>query len=356
MSRALGSWSSCLHFVESVVPAYRHVLEVIADPTLVPRGVLRGWWQNLKSAHTFDWHDPDHIHRNMPAAVKHEIGEHAVTLFLSNAWEFPFRVMIGPLRTQNTAIIEAGKSAWIEAAGADFSEGDRVGLETLWDNEVSPNGAERITRWFPRGVRPLPASVIAPWRFRRPRCPRKRRTVESNGVLARGWSSMVASAWWRGFWAAICIPVLGVLIWAFGSSIWNASVAPYQGRIAAFSGFDAWDTTIAIQREPFSASQGHENQLGFASFAYSPMAGSYSLYFDVGAGTGEHITRADLVRGEESLRGTGVPLDIVDSSHAFLIDAPAGCRFLSLTITDGKGGTLDDHFDLMGQFPDGGKA
>lgn len=163
---------------------------------------------------------------------------------------------------------------------------------------------------------------------------------------------MVASAWWHGFRVAICVPLLTMILVAFGPAAWKSGVAFYQGRIAAFSGLDAWDTASDIQGDPFSTFRSHPNQFGFASYSYSPIAGAFSLYFDADAGSGAHITGAELA----CTRGADVPLKIVGTSYAFLFAAPTGCRSLIFTITDGAGGMLDDYFDLTGQFPEGMKA
>lgn len=115
-----------------------------------------------------------------------------------------------------------------------------------------------------------------------------------------------------------------------------------EGRIAAFSRLDEGDTAKTIDGDPLSTFHSHPNQLGFASYSYSPMAGAFSLFFGANAGNAAHIDRAELTCAE----GTHVPFNVDSPPYAHLVAAPTGCRFLNVTVTDGADGMLDDDFDL----------
>ena len=162
---------------------------------------------------------------------------------------------------------------------------------------------------------------------------------------------MVASAWCQGFRAAIAVQILTMLVVTFGPAAWKSGVAFYEGRIATFSGLDARDTAKTIDGDPLSTFHSHTNQLGFASYSYSPMAGAFSLFFGTKTGSDAHIDRAELT----CTGGTRVPFNVDSPPFADLVAAPTGCRFLNFTITDGTGGMLDDYFDLA-RLPGGAES
>jgi hypothetical protein len=340
LSRALGGWSSCLCFAESVVPAYRHSLEVMADPALMSTALVRGWWHN-SNARRFHWHEADHIHRDLRSAVQHEVGEHAVTLFVSPSWSFPAKDMAAALRAQYATVMEVGKRAWTRESGPAPIHGPS-GLEVLWENGVLPAGSGRFVHRWLRDQWLLPAGAQVAWHYRRPRHLRRRHVPQHTDIIATGWSSMVASAWWRGFRAAIFLLALAMLLGGFGPTLWKSGVALYEGRLAAFSGLDARDTARIIDGDPLSTFHSHTTQLGFASYSYSPIAGAFSLYFGANAGSNAHIATADLT----CTAGSYIPFKVGGPSYAFLIAAPTGCQSLNFTIIDRTGGVLNDSFDL----------
>jgi len=348
IARAVGGWSSCLHFAESVVPAYRHMLEVMAEPSLVPRGVLRGWWINTNNMRTLDWHEADHVHRSLAKAVAHEIQEHAVTLHISSEWEFPTRTLATPLIAQYNVIAKAGLWGWLEGTDASCVRGGRGSLWELCQAGIHPTTVARIARWVPRSFWPLPKQFFTTVHFHlRVRRRKVAATIDSDDVLTRGWFRLAKASWYHGFVAALGCVALAVAGWVLPVPAWNAAVAFWQGRVVGFADTDSWDRESLLAKDPFRTYLSHKNELGTAVAIVSPTADAASLFFDIGAGTDERISFAELRCGDER-----VPMEIEDRAHAFAQGIPAGCRFLSFAISDGTG-ALSDFFDLTGEYVDG---
>lgn len=110
VARALGAWSPLLHFVESIVPAYRHALQVMWNPRSLGR--RDGRWANTIHG---GCRRADHLHVSLKSAVRHELSiDHAAHLFESREWRIP-GVRIAAWN-QFFELMWQGRNVWIDDA------------------------------------------------------------------------------------------------------------------------------------------------------------------------------------------------------------------------------------------------
>ena len=155
IARALGGWSSCLHFVETTVPAYRHVLTVMHEPLMLSRDI-RGKW--LNTTHGPCRHQPHH-HASLRDAVRHEISaEHVAAMFESSEWRVPG--VDSAAWSQYFQLIWVAREVWAQSADPDFLPLGPDGYMHLWKSGILPEHAERIAAAVPPVTFPLPPDYL----------------------------------------------------------------------------------------------------------------------------------------------------------------------------------------------------
>jgi hypothetical protein len=154
VARAFGGWSSCLLFVESVVPAYRHVLEVMHHPASLRRD-RSGRWLNGGGP---GCPHPTHRHPRLRDAVRHELTpDHATTAFRSVHWRVP-DVDLAAWNQFHDLMWQA-REHWAGDAGEDAVQLGRHAA--MWNAGVLPGRAGAILAGFDRVVRPVsPVALV----------------------------------------------------------------------------------------------------------------------------------------------------------------------------------------------------
>lgn len=153
--RALGGWCSCLHFVESIVPAFRHALHVMYDP--VALGRVRGRWVNTAYGGCTS---QLHSHRTLLEAVHHEISApHALGLVPAAVW----RVADVQLAAWGgyAALMWQARDAWIADAAVDRDGPHESVLRRLWASGVLPGSVADALAWMTQVGRPAPEDLVA---------------------------------------------------------------------------------------------------------------------------------------------------------------------------------------------------
>jgi hypothetical protein len=155
VSRALGGWCSCLHFAESTVRAYRHILDVMHAPNVLERD-SRGKWLNTTQGHCE--HRPHH-HASLRDAVRHEIStDHAGLLYQSKQW-----------RVQGVAtaawnhffeLLWQVRKVWAESADPRIVRLGAPGYLELWREGLLPSQAARVVESVPDVALDLPTEFF----------------------------------------------------------------------------------------------------------------------------------------------------------------------------------------------------
>lgn len=155
VSRALGGWSSCLHFAESTVPAYRHVLGVMHRPASLVSDA-RGRWLNTMSSGCR--HTP-HVHTSLRDAVRHEVSyDHAAGLHRNDLWRVD-GVEIASW-SHLFQLLWVARGAWVQTARPYFVRLGVNGYLQLWRNGLLPGQAETIAQGTPTVAFPLPVDYF----------------------------------------------------------------------------------------------------------------------------------------------------------------------------------------------------
>lgn len=132
VARALGAWSPLLHFVESIVPAYRHALQVMWNPRSLGR--RDGRWGNTTQG---GCRQTEHLHVSLKNAVRHELStDHGAFLFESHEWRIP-DVRIAAWN-QYFDLMSQARNVWVE----DATRGESVTFDealTLWKVGLLPH-------------------------------------------------------------------------------------------------------------------------------------------------------------------------------------------------------------------------
>lgn len=154
VGRALGGWSSCLHFVESTVPAYRHVLEVMHDPVSLRRDA-QGRWLNSNSGCS----RAPHQHVTLREAVRHETSyDHAALQHQSDYWRVD-GVEVAAW-SHYFQLMWAARDAWVGPASPHLVRLGANGYLQLWREGVLPAYAARIAQSIPPVAFPLPVDFF----------------------------------------------------------------------------------------------------------------------------------------------------------------------------------------------------
>ena len=144
IARGLGAWSACLHFAESIVPAYRHVLAIMDDPQLLRRD-RRGGWHNTTDGQCGLWL---HRHMHLREAVRHELSaEHATGLFASDDWQLPGVETVA--YTEFHRLTRHARDLWVEAAAQLGADLEPYEYARLWRAGVNPVSAALLAAAFP---------------------------------------------------------------------------------------------------------------------------------------------------------------------------------------------------------------
>lgn len=143
VARGLGGWSACLLFAETAVPAYRHLLTVMTDPTTLLRDRI-GTWHNSGEGHCTLW---SHRHTRLADAVRHELSaEHVTGLFTSADWQLQ---VDAAARSQFHRLTWMARDRWSAVAGHRQSRLDPVDYIRLWRAGVHPLDAAALASAFP---------------------------------------------------------------------------------------------------------------------------------------------------------------------------------------------------------------
>lgn len=148
LARALGAWSSCLHFAESTVPAYRYVLDIMQDPTALHRG-RQATTHNTTRGTCAVW---PHQHARLRDAMRHEISaEHATGLFASTSWQL--LGVDGVAHSQFLNLTSIARDLWCGAARRRDGRLELFGYALLWHAGVPPLQAAALASEFPLRTR-----------------------------------------------------------------------------------------------------------------------------------------------------------------------------------------------------------
>ena len=151
VARSLGGWSSCLHFAETIVPAYRHCLRIMSDPTSLGRNPI-GSWMNTSPPFC----PGGHRHSTLREAVRHEIdGIHLARQFESDQWRFDVDSLEHAGYQQFRELMWVARPMWAAAADPRVVRLGVDGYLQLWREGLLPAHAETIAHRVPRIAWPL---------------------------------------------------------------------------------------------------------------------------------------------------------------------------------------------------------
>lgn len=163
VAAAFGAWSSCVVFAERVVPAYRHMHDILTG-IVAPRRDERGRWRSRGAE---GCHGP-HTHTSLHAAIRHDVSvEHVARRYHVPAWRIE-------------EIAAEARRAWTTAADPALIDGGAAGYSHLWARGIHPARAARIAKPLPPHGRPYRPSVVE--------------SIEA-GVLDPQWLSAVAEVY-----------------------------------------------------------------------------------------------------------------------------------------------------------------
>ena len=158
VGRSLGSWCSCLHFVDRIIPIYREAMHIMADPAQLPRRGNR--WGNIQS----DPAQSDGVsnvgplrfpHANLADALAQELSpQHllAITRNISQAGD-----ELAPLehRMYKKLFSQAGR-VWAGAGDPHQIDGGQDSFYSLWLEGIPSVKIDEIARSLPKAAWPLP--------------------------------------------------------------------------------------------------------------------------------------------------------------------------------------------------------
>lgn len=166
IARKIGaSWCSCLFFLESVVPAYRETLAVVADPEQTAeycanwRSMERlgehriCWWCDLGRDCQADFECTAIAERMRHAMSAEGLASHC------SSFEWPGLDLNVAARDQSAALLAAAGRAWSRWGDPDQVEGGEDGFHELWWHGVLPSHVDAIARSMPKEAWPLSTDI-----------------------------------------------------------------------------------------------------------------------------------------------------------------------------------------------------